>query len=384
MICNNRHRLCHPFAALRACPERSEGMTQPDLFAKVHLSEVAAKKEKYMLHIDARPVDLKLTTPFRISRAVQDTASNVVVQIQYNNHVGYGEAAPDEYYGENQETVLACITTFAGNLGDDPFLIADIMSNLDHLIRLNPAAKAAVDMALYDLVGKMLHVPLYKLLGLNPQHTPHTSFTLGIDTPENMAKKALLARDYPILKVKVGTKHDLENLQAIREVSPATIRVDANTAWTPKEAIRMINALAPYNIEFVEQPVAPRDLDGLRLVRENVPIPIIADESCVTIDDIPRLAGCVDGVNFKLMKSNGITNVLKMIHVARAHNLRVMIGCMIESSLAITAAAHLTPLVDYADLDGHLLIDNDPYEGVKVVNGKLVLPDKPGLGVRSR
>ena len=335
-----------------------------------------------MLRIDAKPIDLKLTTPFRISRGVQNISPNVVVQIQYNGQVGYGEAAPDEYYGENQETVLSCITAFASNLGDDPFLIEDIMSNLDHLIRLHPAAKAAIDMALYDLVGKILHVPLYKLLGLNPKHTPQTSFTLGIDTPENMAKKALLARDYPILKVKVGTKYDLENLKAIREVSPAIIRVDANTAWTPKEAIRMINALASYNIEFVEQPIAPRDLEGLRLIRENVPVPIIADESCVTIEDIPRLAGCVDGVNFKLMKSNGITNVLKMIHVARAHNLRVMIGCMIESSLAITAAAHLTPLVDYADLDGHLLIDNDPYEGVKVVNGKLMLPDAPGLGVR--
>ena len=335
-----------------------------------------------MLHIDAKPIDLRLSTPFRISRGMQNTASNVIVQIQYNEHVGYGEAAPDEYYGENQETVLACISTFAGNLGEDPFLIEDIMSHLDHLIRLNPAAKAAVDMALYDLVGKLLNVPVYKLLGLNPKHTPHTSFTLGIDTPDNMAKKALLARDYPILKVKVGTKHDLDNLKAIREVSTATIRVDANTAWTPKEAIKMINALAPYGIEFVEQPTSPRNLDGLRLIRDNVPVPIIADESCVTAEDIPGLAECVDGVNFKLMKSNGITNVLKMIHVARAHNLRVMIGCMIESSLAITAAAHLTPLVDYADLDGHLLIDNDPYEGVKVVNGKLMLPNAPGLGVR--
>ena len=335
-----------------------------------------------MLHIDAKPVDLRLSTPFRISRGVQSTSSNVIVQIHYDEYVGYGEAAPDEYYGENQETVLACISTFAGNLGDDPFLIEDIMSHLDHLIRLNPAAKAAVDMALYDLVGKMLNVPVYKLLGLNPKRTLHTSFTLGIDTPDNMAKKALLARDYPILKVKAGTKHDLDNLKAIREVSPATIRVDANTAWTPKEAIKMINALAPYGIEFVEQPTSPRNLDGLRLIRDNVPVPIIADESCVTIEDIPGLAECVDGVNFKLMKSNGITNVLKMIHVARAHNLRVMIGCMIESSLAITAAAHLTPLVDYADLDGHLLIDNDPYEGVKVVNGKLMLPDAPGLGVR--
>src|SRR6266705_2468623 len=208
--------------------------------------------------------------------------------------------------------------------------------------------------------------------------------TLGIDSPVNMAKKALAARDYPIFKVKVGTKHDLDNLKAIREVSSATIRVDANTAWTPKEAIKMINALTHYNIEFVEQPIAPRDLTGLKLIRDNVPVPIIAAESCVTVEDIPRIAGCVDGINIKLMKCGGIHHALKMIYVARAHNLRVMIGCMIESSLAITAAAHLTPLVDYADLDGHLLIDNDPYEGVKVVNGKLVLPDAPGLGVKVR
>src|SRR6266567_2578236 len=336
------------------------------------------------MHIDAKPIKLKLTTPFRISRGVEHTASNVLVQINHEDFTGYGEAAPSGYYGESQETVMACVTLFAGNLGNDPFAHEEIMQRLDHIIRLNPAAKAAVDMALYDVVGKMLNVPLYQLLGLNPDYAAHTSFTLGIDSPAEMAKKALLARDYPILKVKVGTKHDLDNIKATREVTPATIRVDANTAWTPKEAIKMINALAPYTIEFVEQPIAPRDLSGLKLIRDNVTVPIIADESCVAVEDIPRLAGCVDGVNFKLMKSNGISNVLKMIHVARAHNLRVMIGCMIESSLAITAAAHLTPLVDYADLDGHLLIDNDPYVGVTVVNGKLVLPEGPGLGVKAR
>jgi L-alanine-DL-glutamate epimerase-like enolase superfamily enzyme len=335
-----------------------------------------------MLHLTARPIDLKLTTPFRISRSVQYTANNVLVELQHEGQVGYGEAAPSAYYGDTRETVLTCLAAIAGNIGDDPFLIEEIMNHIDHLIGHNPSAKAAVDMALYDLVGKLLGVPVYKLLGLNPDRTPQTSFTIGIDTPENMAKKALLATDYPMLKIKVGTPHDLDNLKAIREVSSATIRVDANTGWTPKQAIQMITAMAPYHIEFVEQPIPAGDLEGLRLIRENVPVPILADESCVTAQDIPRLAGCVDGVNLKLMKSRGLTSVLKMIHVARAHNLRVMIGCMIESSLAITAAAHLTPLVDYADLDGHLLIDDDPFEGVKVVQGKLVLPDAPGLGVR--
>ena len=337
-----------------------------------------------MLHINAKPVDLKLTIPFRIARGVQLTSPNAIVQINYDEYTGYGEAAPDEYYGENQQTVLACVSAFAGNLGDDPFVIEDIIHRLDKVIRLNPSAKAAVDMALYDLMGKVLGVPLYKLLGLNPKHTPHTSFTIGIDTPVEMAKKALIAKDYPILKIKVGTKHDLDIIKAIRDVTNAVIRVDANTGWTPKEAIKTINALAPYNIEFVEQPIVAQDLPGLKLIRDNVPIPIIADESCVTVEDIPRVAECVDGVNVKLMKCGGIRHALKMIHVARAHNLRVMIGCMIESSLAITAAAHLTPLVDYADLDGHLLISDDPYVGVTVEKGKLILPDSAGLGVKVR
>src|SRR6266568_5213702 len=263
-----------------------------------------------MLHIDAKPVDLKLTTPFRISRGVQAISSNVIVQINANDYTGYGEASPSEYYGESVETVLACISMFAGNLGDDPFLIEDIMERLDEIIRLHPSAKAAVDMALYDLIGKMLGVPLYKLLGLNPAHSAHTSFTLGIDSPTNMAKKALVARDYPILKVKVGTKNDIAIIDAIREVSPATIRVDANAAWTPKEAIKTINALASYNIEFVEQPTSPRDLFGLKLIRENVSVPIIADESCITVEDIPKVAECVDGINIKLMKCGGIRHAL--------------------------------------------------------------------------
>jgi L-alanine-DL-glutamate epimerase-like enolase superfamily enzyme len=337
-----------------------------------------------MMHINARPIDLKLTTPFRISRGVQYTSPNVIVQVTHGDYTGYGEASPAEYYGESPETVLACIALFAGNLGDDPFALEDILARLDKIIRLNPSAKAAVDMALYDIVGKMLGVPLYKLLGLNPTKAAYTSFTIGIDSPAQMAKKALLAKDYPILKIKVGTRHDIEILKAIREVSSAVIRVDANAGWTPKEAIKTINALAPYNIEFVEQPVAAHDLAGLKLIRDNVPVPIIVDESCVTVEDIPRVAECVDGINIKLMKCGGVRHALKMIHVARAHNLRVMIGCMIESSLAITAAAHLTPLVDYADLDGNLLIDDDPYEGVTVENGKLILPDRPGLGVKEK
>jgi L-alanine-DL-glutamate epimerase-like enolase superfamily enzyme len=341
-------------------------------------------REKFFMKIDARPVALTLTTPFRISRNVQYTSSNIIVRIEHEGYTGYGEASPDEYYGESPGTVLSCISMFADNIGDDPFILEDITEKLDKIIQLHPSAKAAVEMALYDIIGKMLNVPLYSLLGLNPARAAHTSFTLGIDSPANMARKALVAHDYPILKVKLGTKHDLDIIKAIRDVSAALIRVDANNAWTPKEAIRNIQAIAPYNIEFVEQPIAARDYAGLRLIRENVPLPILADESCVTVDDIPPLVGCVDGIVIKLMKCGGIRNALKMIHVARAHNMQIMLGCMIESSLAITAAAHLTPLVDYADLDGNLLISDDPYAGVSVDKGKLVLPAGPGLGVATR
>ncbi len=336
------------------------------------------------MHINARLIDLKLTTPFRISRGVQETSPNVIVEIIHNDNKGYGEASPTEYYGESPASVMACIELFKGDLGGDPFALEDILQRLDRTIGLNPSAKAAIDMALYDLIGKMLGVPLYKLLGLNAAKTSYTSFTIGLDSPAQMAKKVLLAKDYPILKVKLGTKNDLDIIKAIREVSSATLRVDANAAWTPKEAIRTINALEPYDVEFIEQPVSAHDLKGLKMIHDNVSIPIIADESCVTIEDIPMISECVDGVNLKLMKSNGVTNIIKMIHVARAHNLRIMLGCMIESSLAITAASHLTPLVDYADLDGNLLIENDPYLGVKVENGKLLLPDEPGLGVTVR
>jgi len=227
------------------------------------------------------------------------------------------------------------LTDFAEQIDIEPSFIEDIVTSMDKRLRANAAAKASVDMALYDLLGKRLGAPVYQLLGLNPERTPLTSFTIGIDEPAEMARKAAeAAKTYPILKIKVGTGHDLEIVRAIREATDATLRVDANAAWTPKEAIRAIRELEPYGIEFVEQPLPPTDLDGLRFVREHVTLPIIADESCVTESDIPRLVGAVDGINIKLMKCGGIHHALRMIHTARSHHLKVMLGCMIESSLA--------------------------------------------------
>lgn len=337
------------------------------------------------MDLTAHMLDLTLTTPFRISRSVQTQAHNVQTQIDAEGVEGIGEAAPSAYYGERRETVFMALSDFAEHIDTEPAHITDIVEFMDKRLRANASAKAAVDMALYDLVGKRLGAPVYELLGLNPERTPLTSFTIGIDDPAEMARKAAdAAKTYSILKIKLGAPNDLAIVRAIRNATDVTLRVDANAAWTPKQAIQTIRELEPYNIEFVEQPVASTDIEGLRFVREHSNLPIIADESCVTESDIPGLVGAVDGINIKLMKCGGIHHALRLISVARAHHLKVMLGCMIESSLAITAAAHISPLVDYADLDGHLLVNDDPFEGVKVEQGKLVLPKRPGLGVRRR
>lgn len=329
-------------------------------------------------------LDLTLHVPFTISRGTQLVADNVQVSLRADELSGIGEAAPSEHYGELQGTVLAFFERLRPLLAEAQTLpITRLHALLDEVAQLNPSAKAAVDMAMYDLLGKRLGAPVYELLGTDPGCAPRTSFTIGIDTPEVMGRKAAEAEHYPILKVKVGTPRDHENLKAIRAVRPdAVIRVDANAAWTPKEAVERIKALAEYDLEFVEQPVSGRDLEGLGYVRGAVALPVIADESCIVPADVPRVAPYVDGINIKLMKCGGIYPALQMIHLARAHHLKVMMGCMIESSIAITAAAHLSPLIDYADLDGNLLIDDDPYKGVRVEAGKLILPRGPGLGLQ--
>jgi L-alanine-DL-glutamate epimerase-like enolase superfamily enzyme len=330
-------------------------------------------------------LELELSRPFTIFRGTQTHAHNVRVELTDGDATGIGEAAPAEHYGEIQGTVLAVMAYLQPLLEDAPTAMTVLHEVMEHAVNLNPSAKAAIDMALYDLIGKRAGLPVYALLGLDPSRTPQTSFTIGIDPPDVMAEKAREAAQYPLLKVKVGTPNDMENLAAIREARPdAIIRVDANEGWMPKEAVERIEELSQFDIEFVEQPVNGRDLEGLGYVRDRVPLQIIADESCIVPADVPRVAPYVDGINIKIMKCGGLYPALQMIHLARAHNLSIMMGCMIESSLAITAAAHLSPLLDYADLDAHLLINNDPYTGVRVEDGRLILPDEPGLGVTPR
>lgn len=330
------------------------------------------------MHITSKITKLQLHHPFKISRRATD-AYREVISVEIDG--GVGEAAPAKFYGETVQTVTAALETFSSKLGGNLDEIQDVMEGIESTIDGNYAAKSAIDMALHDRLGKKLGVPLYKFWGLNPQKTPCTSFTIGLDEPAVMAEKTRQAEVYPILKVKLGTPRDIEVLQALRKVTDKPIYVDANTAWTPKEAVQKIHQLAKYGVALIEQPTQPDDIAGLKYVREHSELPIIADESVKRASDIPALAEAVDGINIKLVKCGGILEALRMIHVARAHGLLVMLGCMIESSLGITAAAHLTPLVDYADLDGNLLISNDPYTGVTLENGKLILPNRPGIGV---
>jgi L-alanine-DL-glutamate epimerase-like enolase superfamily enzyme len=255
---------------------------------------------------------------------------------------------------------------------------------MDKRLRLNPSAKAAIDIAAHDLICKKLDVPLHAYFGLRADAAPRTSFTIGIDDVKVMMQKVAEAAEFPLLKVKVGTDKDEQVMDAIRSVTDKTLRVDANCAWAPREAVKKIAMLEKFNVEFVEQPIPPGDVAGMRFVRENVALPIIADESVETSADIPPLAGAVDGINIKLMKCGGLREAVKMIQVARALGMKVMLGCMVESSVGITAAAHISPAVDYADLDGNLLLARDPFEGVRVEQGRIVLPAGPGLGVRTR
>lgn len=330
------------------------------------------------MQIATKITKLFLKDPFKISRRETDSYREVV-SVEIDG--GVGEAAPAKFYGETAQTVVAAIEKLAQLLDQNLDHIHDVMNEIESALDGNYAAKAAIDMALHDRLGKKLQAPLFKLWGLNPQKTPCTSFTIGLDEPSVMAEKALQAEAFPILKVKLGTRHDLEIIQALRRVTDKPIYVDANTAWTPKEAVDIINELTQFGVTLIEQPTKVDDIDGLKYIREHTTLPIFADESVKRSSDIPKLVGAVDGINIKFVKCGGILEALRMIHVARAHGLHVMLGCMIESSLGITAAAHLSPLVDYADLDGNLLISNDPYSGVTIDNGKLNLPEIPGIGI---
>ena len=302
----------------------------------------------------------------------------------------WGEAAPNRFYGETIDTAIAALGKLAPVaervLSRDVFALEELDAEMNAAVRLNGSVKSAISAAAHDLVGKRLDVPVYKLWGLDPAKAPLSSFTIGIPaTEKEVVERVEEAESYPVLKVKLGSDRDESIIRSIRRAAPTKVlRVDANAAWTSKHALRMIALLAELGIEFVEQPLPAHDIEGLRFVRERSSLPIIADESCVVATDIPKLVGAVDGINIKLAKCGGLREALRMIATARAHGMIVMCGCMIESSLGISAAAHFAPLLDHADFDGAALLADDPYEGATIERGRIQIPDAPGLGVTAR
>ena len=310
------------------------------------------------------------------------------LHVQYGRDglVGYGEGAPISRYEETPQTAKYAVETVRGLLErSDPAQFAKIMAEVFKRIEGQYAAKAAIDIALMDWTGQKLGVPLYRYFGLDPKDAPLTTFSIGIDDPAQTKAKVEEAAEYPVLKIKVGLDSDEATIAAVRAVTNKPLRVDANEGWkTREEAVRKINWLEKQGVEFVEQPMAADRIEDTRWVRSRVHIPIIADESCLHASDIPKVKDAFDGINVKLDKAGGVLEAYRMIQIAKSFGMKTMLGCMVSSSCTVTAAAHLSPLVDYADLDGNLLIANDPYIGVTVREGKLILPSGPGLGLTRR
>lgn len=341
------------------------------------------------LRMEFEPLEFRTRRPFHIAR-LQSPPARYSAWVRLDDgegNVGWGEAVAIPYYGDTAQSIQAVLPRLAEAVREasaaDAMAVETIEAAVASSLGRNGGARAGISAALHDLVGKRLGVPVWRLLGLSA--TAHaSSFTLGIDAPEEMRRKIREAAAYPILKLKVGSDRDEEVLSLLREEAPdKRVRVDANTAWTLKEAMAALPMLQEHGVELIEQPLAPNDLEGLRLLRSHSPIPIIADESCVSLADIPRLAGVVDGVNLKLSKCGGIREALRMIHCARAHGMQVMLGCMVETTLGISAAVQLAPLVDYLDIDGAALLADDPFQGPGIdADGSVRFNDRPGLGVQ--
>jgi L-alanine-DL-glutamate epimerase-like enolase superfamily enzyme len=334
-----------------------------------------------MLSLRHHEFTLELRHTFRLARGDSDSRRVLMVEIENDGLVGRGEAAPIARYHQDAASAARAAEQMAARIAD---VRAFDQAAARAAVPGEPAAEAAVDMALRDLAGKRLGAPLYELLGIDPSTMPLTSFTIGMDTPEIVEQKVREAEGFAVLKVKMGSKDDARVLETVRRVTDLPLRVDANEGWTLDEALARLEWLQDMGVELVEQPLPADQHAQMCELRKRSPLPLFADESVARAEDIPRLAEAFDGINIKLMKCGGVGEALRMIHVARAHGMQIMLGCMVESSLAITAAAHIAPLVDFADLDGNLLIRNDPFVGAGVENGRLVLPPGPGLGVHER
>ncbi|HVR74059.1 MAG TPA: dipeptide epimerase [Planctomycetota bacterium] len=332
-----------------------------------------------------RTETLRLRHTFTISRESQDVVPVVIAEVRHEGIAGTGEASPNRYYAETAEGVETELAGLADWLeGKDPARFVHLLEEARERLGANRAALCALDLAVHDWAGRKAGLPLHRLLGLDPARLPRTSFTIGIDSKDRMVEKLREAAAYSIIKVKLGTREDLELVRALRKETRATFRVDANCAWSVRETIEKSAELKALGVELIEQPLPPEANEAMEEVHACSALPVIADESSIVPEDVPGLRGRFHGINVKLVKCGGIQPALRMIHLARAFGMRVMIGCMIESSVACTAAAQIGPLVDYLDIDGPLLITNDPYSGVEYAGSDLKLPAGPGLGVARR
>uniref|UniRef100_A0AB33ILM9 Dipeptide epimerase n=1 Tax=Prevotella sp. GTC17253 TaxID=3236793 RepID=A0AB33ILM9_9BACT len=329
------------------------------------------------------PYDLKLRHVFTVATYSRTMTPDVQVEIEYEGITGYGEASMPQYLGQTVQSVTDFLQKVDLSQFSDPFQLEDILTYVDSLSPGDSAAKAAVDIALHDLVGKLLGAPWYKIWGLDKQKAPSTTFTIGIDTPEVVRQKTKeCANKFNILKVKLGRDNDKELIQTIRSVTDLPIAVDVNQGWKDRQmALDMIFWLKEQSIVMVEQPMPKEKKDDIAWITEHSPLPIFADEAIQRLKDIESVRGTYSGINIKLMKCTGMREAWKMLNYARAIGMKVMVGCMTETSCAVSAAAQLAPAVDFADLDGNLLISNDRFKGMEVVKGKITLPDRPGIGV---
>jgi len=326
-------------------------------------------------------LELPLVHPFTIARGTEAAARTAVFHLNWNGHDGIGESVPITRYNESVESVIAYFEQHPLRAGD-PYLLDELLDDA-----IPPAARCGLDIALHDLIGKDCGKPLYRLFGLNPRKTPVTSFTIGIGDPETTMRKVAEIGDHPVMKVKLGLgtpREEVATIEMIRSKYTGTIRIDANEGWSAEQAVETLRELERFDIEFCEQPIEAGHPEQLRYIKERARIPIVTDEDSLTAQDLPKLMGCVDGINVKLVKTGGIRGAIKMIHTARALGMKIMLGCMVESQISATAAAQISPLVDWADIDGPFLTKDDPYSGITYDRGKIVLPDGPGLGVRQK
>jgi L-alanine-DL-glutamate epimerase-like enolase superfamily enzyme len=341
------------------------------------------------MNLRFQPYTLELRHAFGLAASTRTSTPAMLVEVERDGVIGYGEAAMPPYLGESQASATAFFTRAAPLFAAlaDPFQLEEILPALDALAPGQPAAKAALDLALHDWIGKKFGAPWHRIWGLDARKAPVTSFTIGIDTPEVVRQKTRDAAIYKIIKVKLGRspESDREMITTIREVTDVPITVDANQGWKDRgEALRIIEWLATQRVEFIEQPMPKEQLSDTAWLRERSPLRLIADENVQRLADVSDCAGVFDGVNIKLMKCTGLREAHRMIILARALGLKVMLGCMTETSCAISAAAQLSPLVDWADLDGAVLIKNDCFDGMTIVDGRITLPDRPGIGVIRR